>query len=619
VERAITAIELPAEIATPLPTSVPATPPPGRLPPPPAERDVDRRTYGALAAAIVLVFFVAAWFYWVPAHPGTDQNGYLVGGKLFAHTGSTGFRPDDPYSFVGRMWVQTADGRCFPKYPLGLSVVYGVLLKLGGRWGVPLCFGVNPAAMSAALVATFGLVRRVAGSSFAGVLGLLVVATSPVCVGLTDNPNSHATALCCVAWGMWLLLEWWQAYGLWRAIGAGLLLGSAVTIRYTEGLLLLPIAAVAVLNLRRDRRPWLEAVALGLAWAVPVGLLAAYNLHSMHTLTGYDPTNESTGFAWANFAVNWDTMLRELNTTGLLFTLPFAVLGGVAMWRRDWRTSLLLALWAVPNLVLYTAYYWAPNDPSTISYLRFTLTVFPALAAAAVLGMTWLTDTGGPLATVAVGVVVAVGCGAGLYTALDNVTVEAATNRAVLRGAQTVIGVAPTGSVVFGPDRLLNYLQLAGDYRLYDTQQFNRQAIQLLGTIDPNAPTGLQPQRAEAIYAAHRDESDAQLMAHEARLVTDALAAGRRVFVVEASTAGGRSGGVARLVARGRFTARVVGGWDETPEERVRAKRRAAAVGNGRAANRAGEGMVTWQVVELRPPTPLALPSRRGRHRPSPP
>ena len=615
MERAITAIELPVEIAPPLTTFAPAPRSPGRLPPPPAEPAVDRRVYAAIAVAIVLAFFVAAGFYWVPAHPGTDQNGYLVGGKLFARTGSTGFRPDDPYSFVGRMWVQTADGRCFPKYPLGLSVVYGLLLKIGGaRHGIPLCFGVNPVAMGLALVATFLIVRRLAGS-FAGVLGLLIVATSPVCVGLTDNPNSHATALCCVAWGMWLLLGWWQSYGLWRAVGAGLLLGAAVTIRYTEGLLLLPMAAVALLNLRRDRRAWLEAAALGLAWAGPVALLAGYNLHAMHTLTGYDPTNESTGFAWANFAVNWDTMLRELNTTGLLFTLPFAVLGGVAMWRREWRTSLLLALWVGPNLVLYTAYYWAPNDPSTISYLRFTLTVFPALAAMALLGMGWLTATGGPLATVGIGLVVAIGCGAGLYTALDNATVEAATNRAVLRGAQTITGLAPAGSVVLGPDRLLNYLQLAGDYRLYDTQQFNRQAIQQLGTIDPNAPTGLQPQRAEAIYAAHRDESEGQLVAHEAQLVTEALAAGRRVFVVEASTGAGRPGGVARLVVRDRFTARVVGGWDETPEERVRAKRKGPVVGNGRAATRGGEGTITWEVIEIRPPAPTLSGPAKPRRR----
>ncbi len=573
---------------------------------------MDRRVYGSLALAAVLVFFVASWFYWVPAHPGVDQNGYLVGGKMFARTGSTGFRPENPFAFVGRMWVQTPDGRCFPKYPLGLSVVYGAALRIGGpRWGVPLCFWVNPVAMTLALAATFVVVRRLAGSSFGGLLGLLLVATSPVCVGLTDNPNSHATALCCVGWGMWLLLRWWESYGVWRAVGAGLLLGTAVTIRYTEGLLLLPIGAVAVLNLRRDRRSWGEAVALGLAWALPVGILAGYNLHSMHTLTGYDPTNESTGFAWANFTVNWDTMLRELSTTGLCFTLPLAVLGAVVMWRRDWRTSLLLTLWAVPNLILYTAYYWAPDSPTSIGYLRFTLTVFPAIAAAIVLGVRWLgTATGsGVLGTVAGGLVVAVGCGAGLYGAIENAAIDTTTNRAMLRAAESVRHVAPAGSVILGPDRSLNYLQFVGDYHLYDTTQFDQRFVQQMGTIDPNAPTGLQPQRAAAIYAAHKDDTPQQLLGEEMQLVSDALAAGRRVFVLESSSV--KSNNLTRLEAKGRFRTRVVGGWDETPEDRLRARKKAAGNGPRAAARLAADGVVTWRVVQLLPPVPQALPSRR--------
>ncbi len=606
----ITTLELPVEAIS----NEPAPRPPGRLPLPPAESPVDRRTYAALAIAIILAFAASSWVYWVPAHPGVDQNGYLVGGKMFARTLSTGFRPENPFAFVGRMWVQTTDGRCFPKYPLGLSILYAAMLKIGGTaHGVALCFGVNPVAMALALVATFLIVRRIAGS-FAGVLGLLIVATSPVCVGLTNNPNSHATALCCVAWGMWFLLRWWESYGVGHAIGAGLLLGSAVTIRYTEGMLLLPIGVVAALNLRRDRRSWTQAIVLGLAWAVPVGAMAAYNLHAMRTLTGYDPTNESTGFAWANFVENWDTMLRELNTTGLCFTLPLALLGSVVMWRRDWRTSLLLTLWAVPNLLLYTAYYWAPDSTTSISYLRFTLTVFPALAAAAVLGAQWIATAAGtrPMATVAGGLVVAVGCATGLWGGLENSAIEATTNRAVLRGAQTVRSLCPAGSVVFGPDRTLNYLQFAGDYHLYDTTQFDRRFVQQMGTIDPNAPTGLQPQRAAAIYAAHKDDTDAELLADEIRLVTDAQSAGRRVFVLEPAT--GRSN-VARLVSRGRFVSTVVGGWDETPEERLRAKRKTAGMNAKRAAALAANAAVTWQVIELKAPVPLALPSKRHRAR----
>ena len=285
------------------------------------------------------------------------------------------------------------------------------------------------------------------------------------------------------------------------------------------------------------------------------------------------------------------------------------MLGAVVLWRQDWRLALLLTLWAVPNLLLYTAYYWAPDNATSIGYLRFTLTVFPALATAAVVGVRWVAAARGVLGTVAAGLVVAVGCGAGLYAALENVSIESATNRATLRGAEAIKAVAPAGSVVLGPDRMLNFLQLAGDYQLYDTTQFERRFVQQMGKVDPDAPTGLQPQRAAAIYAAHKDDSEQQLLAEEIKLVADAQAAGRRVFVLDAST--GRSSPVDRLIARGRFVARVAGGWDETPEERLRAKRK--GVGNGaKAAARLAGGAVAWQVVELKPPVAAA---RRGQIR----
>ena len=96
------------------------------------ESAADRWMFGILALALIAGFFLGTHAYWAPAHPGTDQNGYLVGGKLFAATASTGFKPADPFSFVGRMWVESTDGKFFPKYPLGLSIIYAITLKIGG-------------------------------------------------------------------------------------------------------------------------------------------------------------------------------------------------------------------------------------------------------------------------------------------------------------------------------------------------------------------------------------------------------------------------------------------------------------------------------------------------------
>src|SRR4051794_14086229 len=48
------------------------------------ESTLERWIYALLAAAFVGLFFFASMRYWVPAHPGVDQNGYLVGGRMLA-------------------------------------------------------------------------------------------------------------------------------------------------------------------------------------------------------------------------------------------------------------------------------------------------------------------------------------------------------------------------------------------------------------------------------------------------------------------------------------------------------------------------------------------------------
>src|SRR5271170_1965375 len=140
----------------------------GKLPVLVRESTADRWVWGIVAAVAIVAYAVAVHVYWSPAHGGVDQNGYLVGGKLFAQTWSTGFKPSDSFAFVGRMWVEADNGKYFPKYPMGLSVIYAVAMKIGGiggaKYGVPLAFMVSPVAMALGIVATFLLVRLAAGS-----------------------------------------------------------------------------------------------------------------------------------------------------------------------------------------------------------------------------------------------------------------------------------------------------------------------------------------------------------------------------------------------------------------------------------------------------------------------
>ena len=617
-----------------------AYPSTGKLPLLVAETRADRWAWGILAALIVVGFAYLIHIYWAPAHPGVDQNGYLVGGKLFARTGSNGFKPENPYAFVGRMWVEAADGRMFPKYPLGLSAIYAAMFKSGGaKLGVWLAFTVSPTLMTLAMLGTFMLVRTIAGS-FAGVLAVLIVGTSPVTLGLANNPNSHATAICLVTWGMFLAVRWWQSNGLWRAVLAGLLIGLSVTIRYSEGMVALPLGLIALMNLRpRFRQSWIQSMSMLAAWALPVGALAIYNWLSFHHLTGYDPTNESTGFTWDSFKVNWETMLREMYDMGLFFVLPFSLMGLVLMWRWNAKLTLVLTAWVVPNLALYTAYYWAPDNAS-IGYLRFFLTIFPPLALSAVWSIRWFIDlaaTQGVRWTpvIAVGLVLALACGFDLFNALAITENDARTNVGLAAGAEQVLTVCPAGSTIFASDALLNFLQFDGDYHLYETQQFSRQTIQRLSNIDPNVPSLLQAQRAKEMYDRLKDASDSDLVAEQNKLMTNALTQHERVFLIMPAA---QIAQVYHFLPRRTFTSSVLATWSEPPDTRSLLRRPRGGGpfngapgpgfggpggggfgGGGRAAiagflsRRTGEpalGDVTWNIIEVKPAPPYVAPTR---------
>jgi hypothetical protein len=506
--------------------------------------------------------FTAHWLaHWVPVHPGVDQNGYLVGGKMIAENLSMRLAPlqmpstrFDPHQFVGRMWVGadfgTEQEAYYPKYPIGLPALYASALWMGGeRWGIDLAYLVSPVAMTLAVIATFLLIRLVAGSFWA-FCGTGVFATSTVVMSLTNNPNSHATAICAAAWGMYLLLRWWQAGSVWRALFAGLLLGYTCTIRYTEGLLGLPLLVVVLLSARwTSRRWWLESFwAIG-GWMIPIGLLVAYNYAAMGRVTGYDGTNESSGFSLEYAADNWGPAIRQLSTFALFLIFPFSMIGLAVMLVRNWRLGLVACAWALPCLVVYTFYYWAPDpppqpnnpQPNFVSYMRFFATVLPALVVSAY----WLFDqicTSLRRADVALWVRRSTKAAFGamtlvaIYTHAENgvyaVGIDQLTRLLLQSNAEQVLATAPRGSVIFATDtNVLHHLQFAGDYTFYTGESFNRYWIDTtLPQLDPNEPQGWDPGRRDSLHARLKNFTQQQLDEQQRAIMSAALDSDRRVF-----------------------------------------------------------------------------------------
>ena len=412
------------------------------------EPPAKRRLFALLALALVAGVVWMNASYWVPAHPGVDQNAYLVGGRQVARLGSPRLDPInpadgsfDPYSFVGMMWVGADLGtnaeRYYPKYPIGLPLLIGGACRVGDvldgwtgqkvpTWGTILTFWISPVSTALAVWGMFFIARFLAGS-LPGFLGAILLAMSPVTLELANNPNSHASTLFCVTWGGYLMMIWWHRGGAWRASLAGLLLGFAALIRYSEATMILPLGLMVAfrfgarwIELCRSRkgyrsagvsayrgvpqaanphtptspyshtallRPAIESILAIAWWAIPVVFLICFNLKSVKTWTGYDPTNESIGFDLDYFNDNWEPMLRQINSMGMFFIFPLALVGLVWMFFHRWQLALMFATWILPNLAIYAAYYWAPDAQGgmmRVGYLRFFLSVFPALIACAI-------------------------------------------------------------------------------------------------------------------------------------------------------------------------------------------------------------------------------------------
>ena len=211
---------------------------------------------------------------------------------------------------------------------------------------------------------------------------MILLATCPVTLVLANNSNSHARA-----WGS----DLWDARTdlvvaarrMVARVIAGLLLGIAVTIRYTEGLLLLPLVLACAMTVRwkfSQIIPECRRAAPGVVGAGRALLL--FNKLAMGSWTGYDTTNESTGFTLKDFQDKWEFMLNQLHSGGLFFIMPIAIFGLGLMFRWSWRLALLMTAWFVPGVLLYTSYYWGNEKPG-IAYLRFFLTLFPPVIFAA--------------------------------------------------------------------------------------------------------------------------------------------------------------------------------------------------------------------------------------------
>lgn len=498
-----------------------------------------------LGVAGAFFFFVISFFAPGPGTPGIDENAYLVAGKSVAQHFTPGINPATPYGFVGPMWVRAKDGWYYPKYPAGVPVLGAVAIWIGGGHNNLAAVYVSPVCAALAVLAMFFLTRTIAGS-FLALLGAIALATNSTMLHLALIPSSHAPDICFVLWGMYALVSSWKSGKLWVGIAAGFLLGYAVTIRYSEALLLFPLYPIEVDKLAhpighklfymvrflpigplglvcitgmrwKKFGSYLRAAAPLIAWAVPVGLLVWFNWRTLHTITGYDATRESTGFTIEEFKSKWEYTIQELYLYGMFFVLPMGILGMLLMFARAWKMALLMVLWFVPSVLLYTAYYWGENSPG-VGYLRFFLALFPPIIASSMFliktasrglmlrqdGEHQLSFRRGSIAIpIGAGLFTAMVAAVGIYVSLPDMERQHTQNEKLAYSAKALVQTLPVARhqkgkpdpVYFAEDggmgsRLIMYLQFAGDGDWYTTNAYTVRGANAHGFGGGGRPPG---------------------------------------------------------------------------------------------------------------------------------
>jgi len=286
-------------------------------------------------------------------------------------------------------WLHIAGERYPPRYPFGTSALIApALLVLGDAPGTGVA--AVAAAAAAGTVVTWALARA-AGGPAAALGAALLLATAPLHVRLSKIVLSEVPSAAAVALVALLCLRAASRAtpGAWLAAGVGA--GLAATLRLSNGLLVVPAAAVVLSGRRRVA----SLVALGTGALLGVATLLAQQWHALGSplATGYaywlpgtpffgaahvlgppagggtEPSARFYGAALAGARASYGPGVALLAAAGLLLGLRR---GGPARTLALFAATFVAALWA-----FHALFFWQAE--------RFLVPALPLVAAVAAL------------------------------------------------------------------------------------------------------------------------------------------------------------------------------------------------------------------------------------------
>lgn len=403
-----------------------------------------------------------------PAINTPDANGYWAQGTLLARTGSLGARPASPLQFVSSHWVLTPGGVWYSLYPPGLAVPVAALTRFinaeASLW-------LNPFLAMLALLGAYLLTRQLTGPFFA-LLAPLLLALNPSFNHHALACDSHMAITALLVWGVYLLLAWSRRGGLWRALLAGLLLGSIPTIRYPEVLFGLGVAVFLLWNARRRANGWRDAGAAAAGALLPVILLVIYNRLAFGAIgrTAYYLTNEQGGFGWRYFSHNVVPYLQDIPGWGIGLFFALGLVGMLVMCGDRERRPLgvLLLLLVVPITLLYMSYYWS-SLVMGLATMRFLLPTFVLYILAGIYLLNELGKRMSRLMLAGMMALLLLAQGAwGLPTSMLESRLQKYSKVFLARITQALNRQAGEGDLIFSSPKILQHLDFIRRWKLVD-------------------------------------------------------------------------------------------------------------------------------------------------------
>ena len=225
-------------------------------------------------------------------------------------------------------------------------------------------------------------------------------------------------------------------------------------------------------------------------------------------------------------------MLRSMDSVGLFLIFPIGLMGLAYLTIHDLKRALFLGLWALPGLFLYASYYWADEGPGKW-YIRFFLSIFPPFLLSALAFLDASVPSRRGWWKLAVGCFVLLVAGINLSETIRKLEQQSVELRSVRFLMETASRVWPSNAVIFSENRILNFVEYMGDFRLYSYDLFSRTSIRKRTQFLEDAnPHPFQRERAETLRRLLGNQNSAQLVEIQCKRISQWISEGQTVAMI---------------------------------------------------------------------------------------